>query len=103
MSDKIDKTFYQRANDHILLSNEQLKENSKVIVNASMMFGLARFSAWVTASGCNNANEMKEAKEKIVEYFLGEYKTMLNDSLDDYIKNFDSYMKKGTNKKEVKK
>lgn len=103
MEEQVDKTFYERADEHIKLSNEQLKSQAKGRVSASMMFGLARFNSWLSASGWNNAEEMKEAKEKTIEYFITEYKSMLSENLDDYIKNFDLYMNPRIQEKKSKK
>jgi len=92
---KLDDLFFNRADEHIHLSNEQLSHASMGKVSASMMYSLARFNAWVTASGCKNKMEMEKAKQETIEYFTAEYQKMLSENLDDYVKNFDHY----TNKK----
>lgn len=91
---KVDEHFYSRADEHIKLSNEQLSNASKGKVSASMMFSVARFNSWISASRFNNSTEMKEAKEQTINYFLDEYKKMLTDNMDDYIQRFDTYMGK---------
>ncbi len=91
---EIDDKFYNRADEHIHLSNEQLATGSKGEVSASMMYSVARFNAWVSAAGWRNAKEMQDAKEETIEYFVAEYKKKLTENLDDYIKNFDHYMNK---------
>jgi hypothetical protein len=35
---------------------------------------------------------MSEAKEETIDYFMTEYRRMLEANIDDYIKNFDLYM-----------
>ena len=89
---EIDDQFYARADEHINLSNKQLQQASRGKVSASMMYSVARFNAWVSACGWNNAGEMEAAKEETVRYFVAEYEKMLSEHLDDYIQNFDSYM-----------
>lgn len=92
MSD-VDDKFYERADEHINLSNQQIsKEIGVGKVSASNMYGVARFNAWVSAIGWNNAKEMAEAKDETLEYFVAEYRKMLDENLDDYIENFESYM-----------
>lgn len=91
---EIDNKFYDRADEHIQLSNKQLSEASMGKVSASMMYGLARFNSWLTACGWTNADELKRAKDETIKYFVTEYEKMLNENLDDYISNFDDYMKK---------
>lgn len=88
----IDDKFFDRADAHINLSNEQLSNSTKGKVSASMMYSVARFNSWVSACEFNNANEMKEVKEETIKYFVAEYEKMLKENLEDYIGNFDTYM-----------
>lgn len=92
MTEEIDDNFYDRADAHIHLSNEQLANVSRGKVSASMMYSLARFNAWISASGFTNAEEMAAAKAETMEYFVNQYRKMLDENLTDYIANFDGYM-----------
>ena len=92
--DELDDKFFERADEHIHLSNDQLAEISRGKVSASMMYSVARFNAWVSACGFDSGKEMEDAKMETIEYFTGEYRKMLKENLDDYISNFDSYMSK---------
>jgi hypothetical protein len=90
----VDKGFYERADAHIHLSNDQIRgEVSRGHVSSSTMYSTARFNAWVSASGFQDREEMFKSKEKILEYFTTEYRKMLEENVDDYITHFDSYMK----------
>jgi len=89
-----DDEFYKRADAHIRLSNDQISDEAGIgIVGASQMFASARFNAWISACSCNSAKEMLEAKAETLEYFVNEYSKMLEDNLDEYIDNFESYVK----------
>ena len=89
----IDDEFYNRADAHIHLSNEQITESiGKGKVSASFMYSVARFNAWVSACGWNNKKEMSDSKEEAIEYFVTEYRKMLEENIDDYIEHFDKYM-----------
>jgi hypothetical protein len=88
-----DPKFYGRADAHIHLSNEQLADISRGKVSASMMYATARFNAWVTACGYGAQSEMAADREKAIEYFTTEYRKMLVENLDDYISNFEKFMK----------
>jgi DUF1680 family protein len=91
-----DEKFYDRADAHIHLSNDQVHgEVTMGKVSASMMYATARFNTWVSACGWSSAEEMQAAKEETLEYFVAEYRKMLDENLNDYISNFSSYMKKG--------
>jgi len=93
---EVDDHFYDRADAHIHLSNDQIsKEITLGKVSASMMYGTARFNAWVSACGWNTKEEMKESKSETLKYFVTEFEKMLSENLDDYIDNFDSYMETG--------
>jgi hypothetical protein len=92
MAEEVDDNFYVRADAHILLSNEQLADISRGKVSASMMYSVARFNAWVSATGFTKQEEMAAAKTETIEYFVNEYRKMLDENLSDYITNFESYM-----------
>jgi len=85
--------FLKRADAHIFLANEQMNEDiSSGEVSASFMFGLARFNAWIAASSYKSSEDMAVEKQKAMDYFMNEYKIMLEQHLDEHIKgfNFDS-------------
>ena len=66
-------------------------------VSASMMYSVARFNAHVNALDWTSGQEMKNNKPKALDYFVGQYKKMLEENLDDYIENFTKYMRNDTN------
>lgn len=88
-----DENFYNRADAVIHLANDQLSGISRGKVSASCMFATARFNAWITACGHGSAGDMAAAKEETLEYFTRQYRAMLEENLDDYIENFDAYMR----------
>lgn len=91
---EVDEEFYERADEHIHLSNDQINEKATLgKVSASNMYAVARFNAWVSACGWNSGDEMAASKEETLEYFVTEYRKMLEENLDDYIENFESYMR----------
>jgi len=90
---EVDDEFYGRADAHIQLSNEQITNDIGLgKVSASNMYATARFNAWVSACGWNNSKELSDAKAETLEYFVNEFSKMLEENLDDYIENFESYM-----------
>ena len=90
---EIDDKFFDRADEHIHLSNKQISNATSGKVSASMMYSVARFNSWISACGFNSAEDMNKAKEETIKYFVTEYEKMLTENLDDYIDNFDKYMK----------
>lgn len=92
-----DDKFYDRADAHIRLSNEQISgEITMGKVSTSLMYAAARFNSWVSACGWNNGQEMAASKEETIEYFVTEYRKMLEENMDDYIKNFQAYTKQSS-------
>jgi len=90
----VDDEFYERADAHIHLSNDQISKNvGKGKVSASFMYSVARFNAYVSACGFDSSQGMSEEKEEIISYFVSEYRKMLDENVDDYIQNFESYMR----------
>ncbi|HKK16761.1 MAG TPA: DUF3144 domain-containing protein, partial [Gammaproteobacteria bacterium] len=68
---KPDEKFYERADAHIDLSNNQISaEAGRGKVSASFMYAVARFNAWVSACGFNNSDEMQQAREETIRYFM---------------------------------
>ncbi len=92
MNQTFDENFYKRADEHIDLSNKQLETIDSDKVSASMMFSVARFNAWLSATGFQSREKMIEGKEQTIEYFVIQYRKMLEDNLNDYIQNYDQYM-----------
>ncbi len=89
----IDPKFYDRADAHIHLSNDQMTEVSRGKFSASMMYAAARFNAWVSACGFDSRAEMAQLKAETLEYFVAEYRKMLEENLDEYIEKFEQHMK----------
>ena len=88
-----DEMFYPRADAHIDLANQQLGDVSRGKVSASFMYAVARFNSWVTACTADSAEDLRAGKEDSLEYFVSQYRAMLNENLDDYIEHFDKYMR----------
>lgn len=92
MTTEADDHFYDRADTHIHIANDQTKEAGRGKVSASLMFATARFNSWVSACRAESGEDLLSGKEEIIEYFVEEYRKMLDENLDDYVKNFDKYM-----------
>jgi len=90
---EVDPEFYDRADAHIELSNEQTEKIGRGKVSASMMYATARFNIWVSATGFDDQVSMREKKEETVSYFVEQYRKMLEENFDDYESHFARYMK----------
>lgn len=93
MTEAVDDVFFDRADAHIALANDQINEQvSEGEVSASLLFAASRFNAWVNAMTFENAKEMEKAKAESIEFFVNEYRMMLEDNLSDYIENYEDYL-----------
>ncbi len=84
--------FVKRADEYINLANQQLDTTDNVTpgeVSASFLFGAARFNAWVAACEFDSAEAMRDAKEEVIEYFVKEYKQMIDQHIESHIEAFD--------------
>lgn len=93
MTTDSDEKFYGRADAHIHLANDQLSDVAAGKVSASMMFAASRFNAWICAKDFESGEAMASKREEIMEYFMAQYRAMLEENLNNYIENFDAYMK----------
>ena len=89
-----DPTFFDRADSHIHLANEHSSKVGRGKVSASLMYGSARFQAWNAACWADDAASLKADRQETLEYFVDQYRAMLEENLDDYIEKFDQYMQK---------
>lgn len=88
-----DDTFFNRADSFIDFANGQCLEHDRIRVCASFMYASTRFCSWISAGGFQSKEELRAAKAERVEYFLSQYRLMLEENLEDYIKNYDDFMK----------
>lgn len=96
MESQTDKEFFERADAYIDVANQQATQVNRGKVSASMMFATARFNAWVSASGTESGEDLAAVKQEALDYFLEEYRKMLEENLDEYIEHFDKYMGSGS-------
>ncbi len=95
MAAETDEHFYDRADAHIHVANDHLKHTGRGKVSASFLYGASRFNVYVAACNCDSRDQMVSERSSIRDYYVAEYTKMLEEHLDDYIENFDTYMSKG--------
>ena len=88
-----DPKFWDRANAIINLANEQCDSTDPSEVGASTLYATARFNAFLVAQSTGNADNMKLEKERALDYFTEQFRNMMASNLDDFIANFDNFMK----------
>jgi hypothetical protein len=88
-----DATFFDRADAHIHLANRQCSDAGRGQVSASLLYAASRFNAWNSACNARGLAPLREQRERMIEYFVSEYRKMLTENIDDYIANHDTYMR----------
>lgn len=94
-----DEQFYERADEFIEVANQFIDSTDQVSglnitagqVSASFMYANTRFSAWLSACAYENVEDFKQDRSMILEYYLEQFKAMLEDNLDEYTENYDAY------------
>ena len=89
-----DKEFYEMADAYIALANKQGKNINQGKVSATFLYAAARFNIFLIASGAASADDFAAKKEDVFDYFMAEYKKMLEEHFADYHDNFEKYMGK---------
>lgn len=93
MADSVDddRQFFARADSHIKLANDHLREDQPQPVCMSMLFAAARFSAWTTSTEFDTAEAMETVKQERIDALMGHFKEMLEANMGDYIANLQRY------------
>jgi hypothetical protein len=86
--------FWNRANALINLANAQCDAAHPNEVAASTMYAASRFNAFIVAKSTGSAENMKQEKERVLEYFTDQFRKMMESNLDDFTENFENYMAK---------
>lgn len=76
--------YRQMADSFISVANQHAEQQNKFMVSSAFLYGSARFSAFVTAVQAQELETYEAEREEAVEYFVSEFRRMLNENLDDY-------------------
>lgn len=88
------KEFYEMADAFIALANKHNNDKSSHpgTVSATFLYAAARFNTFIVASSFESADEFASKRDEAIDYFVAEYKKMLDEHFSDYITNFDTYI-----------
>ena len=86
---------YDRADAHMHVSHDQLKESGRGKVSASMRYATARFNAWASACGFPSGEHRAIAREETLASFVHQYRLMLKANFDNDIYTFEKYLLAG--------
>jgi hypothetical protein len=84
-----DKNFIKTADIFIEQANKQCEEIDHQLVNASLLYASARFSAFITASMSESKESYEQSADAAIEFYLEEFKKMLKEHMQQYKTAFD--------------
>ena len=87
--EELDAQLREVADKVIDLANQQAQRFHKENVSQGLMYGTARFNAFVVASHADDIVAYDEGRDRAIEYFVGQYREMLISNLDDYRSSFE--------------
>jgi len=87
----VDPTFGERVDEHIRLSNAQMKTHSRGAVATSTAYAAARFAIWSVAVGTVTAGEFRQMRQQTIDSFVEGFRAMLSDEFDQYAANYETY------------
>lgn len=87
-----DQAFWQRVDALIHMVNDQCDQADPNTVAASTLFAAARFNAFIVARTTGSPEAMASEKERALDYFVDQFRKMLEDNYEDFSRNFDKYM-----------
>jgi len=86
MSEEDDnKKFISMADSFIDLANEHCENSENSLVNASLLYGSARFAAFLTASTSESKESYEGNMDSAVDYYTEEFKKMLEEHMKQYV------------------
>lgn len=87
-----DSEFYKMADAFIALANNQSKNVNQGKVSATFLYAAARFNTFIVASESDSAEDFATNKDSAIEYFMEEYRKMLEEHFGDYHQNYSKYI-----------
>lgn len=72
------------ADQFIELANNSLEEQQPDLVNSAFLYAAARFNAFALASQSECLEDLQLDKDDSSRYFIGQYKRLLLENLEDY-------------------
>ncbi len=76
--------FISMADAFIDLANQHCEQTKNALVNAAMLYGTARFCAFVTASMAQSKDTYETNIDNAVDYYTEEFQKMLREHMEQY-------------------
>ncbi len=87
-----DQQFWDIANSFINVANTHCDKVPGAKVSAALLYGAARFNAFVVAGSTQSAEELASQSDAAIAYLVDEYAKMLREHFGDYQRNYANYL-----------
>ena len=78
------RQFLDTADAFIDLANEQCSDRNNALVNASFLYGAARFSAFITATAMGDLQKYEADIPDAIDYYSKQFRSMLEEHFEQY-------------------
>jgi hypothetical protein len=89
--DELDAVYRHMADLFIDRANELAEDNSPENVGMALLFAASRFNAYVVSQHAQTVEDYERDLPKAREFFLAQYKQMLDENLEDYKQVYSKY------------
>ena len=86
-----DLQFRALADSFIHLANESSETISPDHVSAALNYAASRYAAFVASLKSPSHEQYTASKGEAMEFFVGQYESMLRDNLDDHDENYEAH------------
>ena len=90
MPENVDDQFYNRADGHIRLSNQQVPLFGPRPTTESMIYGAARFAVWYVTTNTATSAELEAKSAAEIERYTQMFKSMMEENMQDHINRFET-------------
>ena len=80
-----EKVFWDLVDKFVDVANEETDQQHAGTVNDALLYAAARFSAHIVAVSSEDRKAFKEDKEDVLNHVTDQFRTMLEDNLEDYV------------------
>lgn len=85
-----DLQFRKLADSFIDVANRHCNHLEPPMINSAFLYGASRFCAFVVAGKTGDLKSYQAQRDAALDYYTNEFKTMLEQNLDDYCRVFEN-------------
>ncbi len=91
--EELDARYREMIDFFIDQANELADQNSPENVGMALLYAASRFNAYVVSQHAENLEDYERDQDKARQFFVSQYKEMLNENLEEYKNTYQKYYK----------